>query len=379
MRHDQRPNSAAQLRYNEARQQRRDSAQEHESTSAYNGRLTLKPFNTVTLPMGLNYLVKGVLPRVGLVVIWGPPKCGKSFWTFDLVMHIALGRMYRGRKVQGGTVVYLALEGGSGFAGRIEAWRQRHLAEEPDPVPFFLLDVPIDLIGEHKELIAAIRAQVADAPVVVVVDTLNRAIVGDENKSDDMSKFIRAADAIRLAFGCLIVIIHHCGIAKNRPRGHTSLAGADDAQIAVEKNKDGIITAVVEHARDTEAGAKFSSKLERVELGTDIDGDELSSCVIAMADPAEAGPKLPKTQGFAFTALERLIETQGIAAPAEARLPEGTKVCLSDTWRKEFYATYPAERQDTKKKALLRATLDLEQAGLIVLWREYVWLKERDI
>jgi len=27
-----------------------------------------------------------------------------------------------------------------------------------------------------------------------------------------------------------------------------------------------------------------------------------------------------------------------------------------------------------KRKALLRATLDLEEMKLIVLWREYVWL-----
>jgi hypothetical protein len=81
-------------------------------------------------------LIKCILPRTGLVVVWGPPKCGKSFWTFDLVMHIVLGREYRGRRVQRGTVVYLALEGGSGFDGRVEGWRQRYLADNPQSVPF---------------------------------------------------------------------------------------------------------------------------------------------------------------------------------------------------------------------------------------------------
>ena len=33
---------------------------------------------------------------------------------FDLSMHIALGREYRGKRVQQGSVVYLALEGGKG-------------------------------------------------------------------------------------------------------------------------------------------------------------------------------------------------------------------------------------------------------------------------
>ena len=63
----------------------------------------------------------------GSVVVWGPPKCGKSFWTFDLMMHVALGWEYRGRRVQQGAVVYLALEGGHGFRARVEAWRRRHL------------------------------------------------------------------------------------------------------------------------------------------------------------------------------------------------------------------------------------------------------------
>jgi hypothetical protein len=69
------------------------------------------------------YLVKGVLPREGLVVIWGPPKCGKSFWTFDMVLHVALGWEYRDRRVQSGTAVYIACEGERGIGARTEAFR----------------------------------------------------------------------------------------------------------------------------------------------------------------------------------------------------------------------------------------------------------------
>ena len=50
------------------------------------------------------YLVKGLLPDSGLAVIWGPPKCGKSFWTMDIAFHVALGWEYRGRRVQQVTV-----------------------------------------------------------------------------------------------------------------------------------------------------------------------------------------------------------------------------------------------------------------------------------
>jgi hypothetical protein len=176
-------------------------------------RFQVRPFEAIKLSTEPSYRVKTIIPRVGLVVVWGPPKCGKSFWTFDLVMHVALGWPYRGRKVQQGTIVYLALEGGVGFARRVEAWRQRHLADHDQPVPFYLLDVPIDLVADHKTLIEDIGAQVIPTPAIVVIDTLNRALLGDENKSDDMAKFIRAADAIRTAFDCVVIIIHHCGVS----------------------------------------------------------------------------------------------------------------------------------------------------------------------
>src|SRR5262245_11040235 len=99
-------------------------------------RFRLIPFDRITVGSELVSLIKGIIPRTGLVVVWGPPKCGKSFWTFDLVMHVALDWPYRGRRVLQGPVVYLALEGGQGFQARVEAFRQRFLAEEHGPIPF---------------------------------------------------------------------------------------------------------------------------------------------------------------------------------------------------------------------------------------------------
>src|SRR5262245_27638480 len=65
-------------------------------------RFPLRAFADIMMSTTPNYLVKGVIPRAGLAVIWGAPKCGKSFWTFDLFMHVALGRPYRKRRVQQG-------------------------------------------------------------------------------------------------------------------------------------------------------------------------------------------------------------------------------------------------------------------------------------
>ena len=121
-------------------------------------RIKIVPFDKITMNTDRLFLVKGLIPYPGLTVIWGPPKCGKSFWTLDIVMSVALGESYRGRRVHQGPVVYCAFEGQSGVRQRIEAYRQRHIAEGAEGIPFFLEPVTLDLIKEHPDLIAAIRA-----------------------------------------------------------------------------------------------------------------------------------------------------------------------------------------------------------------------------
>ena len=123
-------------------------------------RFELVPFNAIKFDTAPKYLVKGIIPRGGMIVVWGPPKCGKSFWTFDLMMHVALGWEYRGHRVQQGAIVYLALEGGYGFRARVEAWRRHHLnGKRHDPVPFYLMSASIDLVKDHAALIASIKAE----------------------------------------------------------------------------------------------------------------------------------------------------------------------------------------------------------------------------
>jgi RecA-family ATPase len=144
-------------------------------------RFTLTPFSGITLDTTrINYLIKGLLPRTGLVVIWGPPKCGKSFWALDLAMHVALGSPYRGRRTRQGAVIYLALEGAEGFKARAEAIRNHYRVSD---APFYLMTVRIDLVRDYAQLVADIRKQLgAVIPAAVFIDTLNRSLIGSEAK-----------------------------------------------------------------------------------------------------------------------------------------------------------------------------------------------------
>jgi hypothetical protein len=299
--------------------------------------------------------------------------------------------------VQSGTVVYCALEGGAGFSNRVEAWRQRYLAADHDEreIPFFLLDVPLDLAADHAALIKTIIEQVTDAPspVCIVIDTLNRALAGSENNPEDMGKFIKAADAIRVAFECLVVIVHHSGIERGRPRGHTSLSGADDVQIKVERDSNGTgntITATVEHMKDDEAGAIVTSRLERVELGLDEDREEMSSCVIVACD--EVVKKMArddwgnsKTVKLLRRIVMSLLAKQGIDLRPFANGPI-ERALRVDQVRAEFFKAHYADaenekaKQNAKRMAFKRA---IEAAGDKIIIREvdeveYIWLAHAD-
>ena len=344
-------------------------------------RFKLSRFDEIKPDAGAQYLVKGLLPSTGLAVIWGAPKCGKSFWTFDILMHIVLDWEYRGRRVKPGAVVYCALEGAQGFKRRVEAFRQAKLAESADAAPpFFLMATPLSLVADQAQLVADIRAQVGDAkPVAVCIDTLNRSIAGSENDDEAMGAYVRAADAIRAAFDCLVVIVHHSGYSAERPRGHSSLVGALDVQISVKRDSADNIVTELELAKDEATGLQFVSRLNVVEIGCDDDGDPITSCVVEPADEtcnptekkaaaklkrhlrrAPATPFVPSTRPLAKSARPRPPQIISLLALASSLSTSGK----SSHFRWGSAARAPARARPTKTglaARLLRAPSKLSR------------------
>jgi hypothetical protein len=245
-------------------------------------------FADITLSKAPRYIVKGLIPAAGLVVVWGPPKCGKSFKIFDMVAHVAAGWQYRGRRVKQCAVAYCALEGQTGFEARVEAFRQTH---KVDDIPLRISGDRLQLPSDVMAIIKSIREQFETPPGIVVLDTLNRSLEGSENDPADMGRYVQAADAIREAFNCVCIIIHHCGTEGTRPRGHTSLTGAADAQLAVTRDNVGNVIAKVEWMKDGPEGDEIVSRLESTIVGIDEDGEEISSCIVQPAEKPKDSPR----------------------------------------------------------------------------------------
>jgi len=337
----------------------------------------LRAFENVRIQTeGRNYLVKGLLANTGLAVIWGPPKCGKSFWSADLGMHIALGWNYRGHRVQQAPVVYIALEGQHGFPARVEAFRRHHGAES---APFYLLAASLDLVAKAGQLIASIKAQLGtDLPGVLFLDTLNRSLVGSESKDEDMARFLAAAERVAQELNCAVVIVHHCGIDASRPRGHTSLSGAVESQLKVERGNTGEVIVTVELAKDFAEGTEVVSRLERVDLGMDADGDPITSLVVL---PVE-GPiqrravtrKLTDRQRLALAALDECAANDGTPAPASMQLPARTVVVQRNAWREELFRKGVLDRDaKSPREEFKRVRMQLQARALIGVNGELVW------
>ncbi|RYC29409.1 AAA family ATPase [Lichenibacterium minor] len=319
---------------------------ERRSASHQAKHFDLIPFDEIQLSTAPNYAVKGLLPKLGLAVIWGPPKCGKSFFVSDLLLHVALGWAYRGRRVRQAAVVYCCLEGAEGFNNRMLAFRQAKLGEEAAAVPFYLSPTPLDLVKDHAALITSIRSVLGDMhPGVIALDTVNRSLAGSESSDEDMSAYIRAADALRDAFKCLIVLVHHCGLDATRPRGHTSLTGALDVQIAVKKAGDLTVSAIVEFNKDGPEGAEIVSRLVPVEIGTDDDGDPISTLVVEAIEGErplisaaiqEKGPKLTDDQKLGLEALLTVTLEIGKPLPSSFGIPGNPRAVSVTSWRGEL-------------------------------------------
>ena len=341
----------------------------------------LTPFNEIEIDRTRrNYLVKGLLSSTGIVVIWGPPKCGKSFLALWIALHIALNWPYRGRRVQGGPVVYLALEGAEGFKARIEAFRQRYGVQD---APFFLITVALNLVKERGALIADIKRQLGDIkPVAVFLDTLNRSLVGSESKDEDMAQYIAAAEELASAFSCVVPIVHHCGIDASRPRGHTSLSGAVEVQLAVKREGEGQFSVTVELAKDGPEGDRLLSHLEQVEVGTDPDGDPITTCVVvedaveAMAPRARV--KLKGAPAVAFDLLRKAIDEAGEIPPHSEHIPPNIRTIPVETWRRYAYlgSISESDKADTRRRVFVRAVEKLQAAKLVGVWGDYAWIAQ---
>jgi RecA-family ATPase len=215
--------------------------------------------------------------------LFGPPDSLKTFVALHLALCIATGHDCFGRKVRQGSIVYITGEGEEGFRQRVEAWSEAHpLAPPLDRNRAIFLPEAVNLLDEKA--VDALIEQLGEIepakPSLVVIDTLARCMVGgDENSSRDVGLAVHAADRLKRALGCTVLLIHHTAKKMKTERGSGALRGAADTMLRVAKSPEGL-KLHCEKQKNSAAFKPIQLSITEIELG-----EILSSLVVAY-DPA---------------------------------------------------------------------------------------------
>lgn len=224
-------------------------------------------------------IVAGLLFRNTLAWLIGKSGSLKSFVALDLAAHVAADRAWGGRKVWGGTVVYLVAEGGPGMPLRVRAWQDRN-----GEVPPELIMLPRALQVAGPGWPAFVGACAFLGPVLIVVDTQARVTVGvKENDNAEMGQMIERLDALRRGTGACVLIVHHIGRSGEDARGASAIDGAQDTELKLtRKGGDKALRAVLtmDKQKDAADSGEIDIKAVVVDLGVDpLTGERLSSLV----------------------------------------------------------------------------------------------------
>ena len=227
-----------------------------------------------------DWIIKGVIPKAELVVIYGESGSGKSFFVTDFACAVARGETWRGHRVAQGNVVYVAAEGAGGMRNRMRAYSAQHDVNLSGMGFGVIADAPNFMqVADIKDVIASIRT--FGPTSLVVVDTFAQVMAGgNENAGEDVGKALSHCRQIHKHTGATVVLIHHAGKdASKGARGWSGLRAAADAEIEVARCDDDRV-ATITKMKDGMDGVEFNFKLETVTIAKDLDDDDITSCIV---------------------------------------------------------------------------------------------------
>lgn len=190
------------------------------------------------------WLLDGFLQRSGYHMVYGQQGTYKTAFILDLVTQAMVREYATGRPFR---VFYLGTEEEVSLARRVEAYQRVHpdhadMVEQtfyqfsPDPAR-----IDFVVAADFEELVTMTNAACDEADadaLIVVIDTLRMAYLGDENDSQLGAIINRhCQDLIRRIRGKPAVIIaHHEGHAAGKPRGTTAVH--DNVSVAMRLTVD---------------------------------------------------------------------------------------------------------------------------------------------
>jgi hypothetical protein len=317
-------------------------------------RFVFEPVHAFSSANALPWIVKGVLPKASLGVIFGASGSGKSFVALDLAMSIARGEPWRGRTVRQGRVAYIAAEGAEGFRKRLAAYAVAN-SLDLSSVPMTVLNAAPNLLDKQDAVDVTKGIKASGGADLIIVDTFAQTTPGaNENAGEDMGQALGYCKRIHESTGAMILLIHHSGKDQTKgARGWSGLRAACDAELEVIREPSGRRLRLTK-SKDGEDGIEFGFDLDVVQLGVDEDLDPITSCVVVEADVPTAGAPDRKL-GPVETVVNQVIQEMAQAQCAGIEV----KFVVEESVRR---LPVPEQgKRDTRKQRVNRAIKTLSE------------------
>ena len=326
----------------------------------YQSRFGAKTFRDLGAPVqSYPWRIKHIVPMSDNLLAMGPSRSGKTFEVLDMAMHVHNGQDFAGKKVVQGGFVYLTYEGATGFENRLRAYLSHHGMKPEDLHSFAWLTRPPNIFASEDNVDALSEEVVKLAEgfrfplAATIVDTHNSATRGSsEIKSDDLNKIMERYDIIQRKTAAPLWIIGHTN-AEGKHRGNEQFFNNIETALLIERLTEGkdhaerrdddgrVLRRVkVNKQREGDDRTSWNFVLKSVQLGTDEDGDPITSMV--SVEPTQHIPDevlndnrkkdrpegyyLNENQAAIFKALLKAIDTKGVKPPAELELGPNVRV-----------------------------------------------------
>lgn len=310
------------------------------------------------------WFIEGVLPQAQLGMIVGAPGSGKSFFAFDLALHLSRGIPWRDKEVKQTRVAWIAAEASGSVGLRARAYEQHYDVKRDFDIPV-LAHAP-DL-GKPEDVKRIVAAMVSHGTRVLFVDTFSAAAGGREENSSEIDKVLSGCRHIARKTGALVLLIHHVGKDSSRgARGWSGIHAAMDLELTVERVGDTNRVARVTKLRDGQDSAQFGFKLSSVWVDTGgDDGKVVTSCVVEPVEvtPISRGPKLGANEKVVRDALIALT-LSGPDVPIGDLIDEAVARMSHD----------PKAPRDRRREVALRAITSARDKGMLQVSADLVRL-----
>lgn len=258
----------------------------------------------------MEWLVKGLVPRVGVSLLWGQSGAGKSFVALHLAARVLSGEAFFGHRVKAAGGTFLALgEGKGSMPDRMNALRRGTFGSKAPKHPETGEEMDLDRFpivwksvgdlakeGPFRAFADMVRRVAAEMPVrrgvplrLVVVDTMVASFGFPEDPdASAVTKAMQALDGLAQELGICVVAVHHAGKSKQAgEHGSYAWRGSVETSIEVDAVRNEANGAVTErqlylkkNRHSGNEGWNQPFDLRSVQLGIDDDGDPITSAII---------------------------------------------------------------------------------------------------